>query len=227
MIDILYVEDEASLALIVADSLEMNGFSVRHCQDGQVALRLFEKQKPDILLIDVMMPVMDGFTLATHIRALDSQVPIIFLTARVQTEDVVKGFHLGANDYVKKPFRIEELVVRIESLVKSSPKMQLSQNLMIGDYVLDSLRQTLSYKGESIKLSYRESELLRSLYENRNQVIPREDIMKTYWSYDKYFSGRSLDVFISRIRKYLNQDPRIKISNIRGIGYMLSVEELL
>ncbi|MBB2954266.1 MULTISPECIES: response regulator transcription factor [Sphingobacterium] len=227
MIDILYVEDEASLALIVADSLEMNGFSVRHCQDGQLALRLFEKQKPDILLIDVMMPVMDGFTLATHIRALDSQVPIIFLTARVQTEDVVKGFHLGANDYVKKPFRIEELVVRIESLVKNSPKMQLSQNLMIGDYVLDSLRQTLSYKGESIKLSYRESELLRSLYENRNQVIPREDIMKTYWSYDKYFSGRSLDVFISRIRKYLNQDPRIKISNIRGIGYMLSVEELL
>jgi len=205
----------------------MNGFSVRHCQDGQLALRLFEKQKPDILLIDVMMPVMDGFTLATHIRALDSQVPIIFLTARVQTEDVVKGFHLGANDYVKKPFRIEELVVRIESLVKNSPKMQLSQNLMIGDYVLDSLRQTLSYKGESIKLSYRESELLRSLYENRNQVIPREDIMKTYWSYDKYFSGRSLDVFISRIRKYLNQDPRIKISNIRGIGYMLSVEELL
>jgi len=227
MIDILYVEDEASLALIVADSLEMNGFSVRHCQDGKLALRLFEKQKPDILLIDVMMPVMDGFTLATHIRALDSQVPIIFLTARVQTEDVVKGFHLGANDYVKKPFRIEELVVRIESLVKNSPKMQLSQNLMIGDYVLDSLRQTLSYKGESIKLSYRESELLRSLYENRNQVIPREDIMKTYWSYDKYFSGRSLDVFISRIRKYLNQDPRIKISNIRGIGYMLSVEELL
>lgn len=227
MIDILYVEDEASLALIVADSLEMNGFSVRHCQDGQLALRLFEKQKPDILLIDVMMPVMDGFTLAIHIRALDSQVPIIFLTARVQTEDVVKGFHLGANDYVKKPFRIEELVVRIESLVKNSPKMQLNQNLMIGDYVLDSLRQTLSYKGESIKLSYRESELLRSLYENRNQVIPREDIMKAYWSYDKYFSGRSLDVFISRIRKYLNQDPRIKISNIRGIGYMLSVEELL
>lgn len=224
MIDILYVEDEASLALIVADSLEMNGFSVRHCQDGLLALRLFEKQKPDILLVDVMMPVMDGFTLATHIRALDSQVPIIFLTARVQTEDVVKGFHLGANDYVKKPFRIEELVVRIESLVKGSPKMQLSQNLMIGDYVLDSLRQTLSYKGDSIKLSYRESELLRSLYENRNQVIPREDIMKAYWSYDKYFSGRSLDVFISRIRKYLNQDPRIKITNIRGIGYMLSVE---
>jgi DNA-binding response OmpR family regulator len=224
MIDILYVEDEASLALIVADSLEMNGFGVRHCSDGQMALRLFEKQKPDILLIDVMMPVMDGFTLATHIRACDSQVPIIFLTARVQTEDVVKGFHLGANDYVKKPFRIEELVVRIESLVKNSPKMQLSQNLMIGDYVLDSLRQTLSYKGDSIKLSYRESELLRSLYENRNQVIPREDIMKAYWSYDKYFSGRSLDVFISRIRKYLNKDERIKITNIRGIGYMLSVD---
>jgi len=222
MIDILYVEDEASLALIVADSLELNGFSVRHCQDGQSALQAFEKQKPDILLIDIMMPIMDGFTLANHIRACDSKIPIIFLTARVQTEDVVKGFHLGANDYVKKPFRIEELVVRIESLVKDSPKMQFSQNLMIGDYVLDSLRQTLSYKGDCIKLSYRESELLRSLYENRNQVVPREDIMKTYWSYDKYFSGRSLDVFISRIRKYLNKDSRIKITNIRGIGYVLS-----
>ena len=224
MIDILYVEDEASLALIVTDSLEMNGFSVRHCQEGQTALRSFEKEKPDILLIDVMMPVMDGFTLATHIRERDSQIPIIFLTARVQTDDVVKGFHLGANDYVKKPFRIEELVVRIQSLLKNSPKMQFSQNLMIGDYVLDSLKQTLSYHGEAIKLSYRESELLRSLYENRNQVVPREDIMKTYWSYDKYFSGRSLDVFISRIRKYLNKDARIKITNIRGIGYMLSVD---
>ncbi|UIR55926.1 response regulator transcription factor [Sphingobacterium sp. SRCM116780] len=224
MIDILYVEDEASLALIVSDSLEANGFSVRHCQDGQKALRSFEEQKPDILLIDIMMPVMDGFTLATQIREKDSQVPIIFLTARVQTEDVVKGFHIGANDYLKKPFRIEELVVRIESLLKNSPKKLFNQNLMIGDYILDSLKQSLSYKDEVIKLSYRESELLRSLYENRNQVIPREDIMKTYWSYDKYFSGRSLDVFISRIRKYLNKDARIKITNIRGIGYMLSVD---
>ncbi|WP_400262057.1 response regulator transcription factor [Sphingobacterium sp. SG20118] len=224
MMDILYVEDEASLALIVSDSLETNGFAVRHCSDGQTALKAFEMEKPDILLIDVMMPIMDGFTLAKHIRERDSQVPIIFLTARVQTEDVVKGFHIGANDYVKKPFRIEELVVRITSLLKSSPKMQLGQNLMIGDYVLDSLKQTLSYKGEMIKLSYRESELLRSLYENRNQVIPREDIMKTYWSYDKYFSGRSLDVFISRIRKYLNKDSRIKITNVRGVGYMLTVD---
>lgn len=224
MITILYVEDEVSLALIVADSLEANGFAIKHCTNGIDALRIFESDKPDILLIDVMMPLMDGFTLATKIREMDSQIPLIFLTARVQTEDVVKGFHLGANDYVKKPFRIEELVVRINALLKNNPKVLFSQNLMIGDYILDSLKQALTYKGETIKLSYRESELLRSLYENRNQVIPREDIMKAYWSYDKYFSGRSLDVFISRIRKYLNKDERIKITNVRGIGYMLSVD---
>lgn len=224
MIDILYVEDESTLALIVSDSLEANGFGVRYCQNGAEALRAFEVQKPDIMLVDIMMPVMDGFTLATKIREMDSQIPLIFLTARVQTEDVVKGFHLGANDYVKKPFRIEELVVRIESLLKNNPKIHFSQNIMIGDYILDSLKHTLNYKNELTKLSYRESELLRSLYQNRNQVIPREEIMKTYWSYDKYFTGRSLDVFISRIRKYLSKDERIKITNVRGVGYMLSVD---
>ncbi|WP_333865284.1 response regulator transcription factor [Sphingobacterium sp.] len=224
MIEILYVEDEPSLGMIVADSLEANGFHVTHCSNGHEALEAFTEARPDILVVDVMMPVMDGFTLATKIRESDTQVPIIFLTAKVQTEDVVRGFRLGGDDYVKKPFKIEELVVRIESLLKNSPKMLFGQKLMIGDYILDSLKHQLTYQGEVLKLSFRESELLRKLYEQKDKVIPREDIMRAYWSHDKYFTGRSLDVFISRIRKYLSQDDRIKIINVRGVGYMLTVD---
>jgi len=224
MINILYVEDEPSLAMIVADSLEANGFHVVHCNNGQEALDSFSIAKPDIMVVDVMMPVMDGFTLATKIREMDTLLPIIFLTAKVQTEDVVRGFRLGGDDYVKKPFKIEELVVRIESLLKNSPKMLFGQKLMIGDYTLDSLKHQLIYQDEMLKLSFRESELLRKLYEQKDKVIAREEIMRAYWSHDKYFTGRSLDVFISRIRKYLSQDPRIKITNIRGVGYMLTVD---
>ncbi|GAA4184194.1 response regulator transcription factor [Sphingobacterium ginsenosidimutans] len=224
MINILYVEDEPSLAMIVADSLEANGFHVVHCNNGQEALDSFSIAKPDIMVVDVMMPVMDGFTLAAKIREMDSLLPIIFLTAKVQTEDVVRGFRLGGDDYVKKPFKIEELVVRIESLLKNSPKMLFGQKLMIGDYTLDSLKHQLIYQEEMLKLSFRESELLRKLYEQKDKVIAREEIMRAYWSHDKYFTGRSLDVFISRIRKYLSQDPRIKITNIRGVGYMLTVD---
>ncbi|RKO73518.1 DNA-binding response regulator [Sphingobacterium puteale] len=224
MIDILYVEDEPSLAMIVADSLEANGFRVVHCSNGDEALASFNNARPDIMVVDVMMPVMDGFTLATKIREMDTLLPIIFLTAKVQTEDVVRGFRLGGDDYVKKPFKIEELIVRIESLLKNSPKMLFGQKLMIGDYMLDSLKHQLIYQGEALKLSFRESELLRKLYEQKDKVIPREEIMRAYWSHDKYFTGRSLDVFISRIRKYLSQDPRIKITNVRGVGYMLTVD---
>ncbi|WP_418359051.1 response regulator transcription factor [Sphingobacterium detergens] len=224
MINILYVEDEPSLAMIVADSLEANGFQVVHCNNGEEALESFSIAKPDIMVVDVMMPVMDGFTLVAKIREMDTLLPIIFLTAKVQTEDVVRGFRLGGDDYVKKPFKIEELVVRIESLLKNSPKMLFGQKLMIGDYTLDSLKHQLIYQDEMLKLSFRESELLRKLYEQKDKVIPREEIMRAYWSHDKYFTGRSLDVFISRIRKYLSQDPRIKITNIRGVGYMLTVD---
>lgn len=224
MINILYIEDEPSLAMIVADSLEANGFHVVHCNNGQEALDSFSIAKPDIMVVDVMMPVMDGFTLAAKIREMDTLLPIIFLTAKVQTEDVVRGFRLGGDDYVKKPFKIEELVVRIESLLKNSPKMLFGQKLMIGDYTLDSLKHQLIYQEEMLKLSFRESELLRKLYEQKDKVIAREEIMRAYWSHDKYFTGRSLDVFISRIRKYLSQDPRIKITNIRGVGYMLTVD---
>lgn len=222
MIKVLYVEDEINLAMIVSDSLEDHGFEIIHRDNGQEALNFFKKQKPDVLVIDIMMPIMDGYTLATEIRKLDVQVPILFLSALTQADDVVKGFHLGANDYIRKPFKVEELIVRIESLTKriarSAPMVY-----QIGDYVLDTNRCVLSLGEVSEKLSFRETELIRRLFENKDMVVPREEIIKTYWSQDTYFTGRSLDVFISRIRKYLIHDGRIRITNVRGVGYVMNI----
>lgn len=224
MIDVLYVEDESSLALIVADSLETHGFKVRHKENGQDALTAFKGHKPDIVVVDVMMPLMDGFTLATEIRRYDKQVPILFLTAMTQSEDVVKGFNLGGNDYVRKPFKIEELIVRIEALTRKVRASQHARFFQIGNYELDTLKSTLTFKGHQEKLSFRESQLLMTLCQHKDGVVPREEIIKSYWSDDTYFTGRSLDVFISRIRKYLAADERIKITNIRGVGYMLTID---
>lgn len=224
MVDILYVEDETSLALIVADSLEAHGFRVTHKENGRDAFIAFKHSKPDIIVLDVMMPLMDGFSLAQEIRKVDMHTPIIFLTAMTQTEDVVKGFHLGANDYVRKPFKIEELIVRIEALTKKAAVTQAMKHYTIGDFTLDTVKSTLTIGDEQEKLSFREIELLRRLFEHKDEVVPREEIIRAYWNDDTYFTGRSLDVFISRIRKYLSKDERIKISNIRGIGYMLTID---
>lgn len=223
MIEVLYVEDEHSLALIVTDSLVDHGFAVRHRENGFEALSAFKKNKSDIVIMDIMMPRMDGFTLAEEIRKIDAQVPILFLSALTQTEDIVKGFNLGANDYVRKPFKIEELIVRVESLVKRR-KVGIHQIYQIGDYTLDTHKNTLLYAGKSEKLSFRECELLRRLFENKDWVVPREVIIKAYWNDDTYFTGRSLDVFISRIRKYLVKDSRIRITNVRGVGYLLNID---
>ncbi|WP_270088728.1 response regulator transcription factor [Sphingobacterium sp. SYP-B4668] len=226
MINILYVEDEQSLALILKDTLTMHGFQVTHCSNGQEAMNSFRYRMPDLMLVDVMMPVMDGFDLVRRVREEEHALPVIFLTARTQTEDVVAGFHLGANDYIKKPFKIEELIVRIESLLKNTQKPNTKPRLRIGEYyMLDHVKHVLTFGNQEEKLSFRESELLRKLMENRDQVVPREEIIKAYWSDDNYFTGRSLDVFISRIRKYLNKDSRIKIVNIRSVGYMLTIEQ--
>jgi len=224
MKDILYIEDELSLAMIVTESLEDHGFAVRHRVNGREAVIAFRHKKPDIVVLDVMMPTMDGFTAAEEIRKADSRVPILFLTALTQTEDVVRGFHLGANDYVRKPFKIEELIVRIEALTRRSAPEPAAQQYVIGRYVLDTLAHTLTYLDTQEKLSFREVELLRRLYEQKDKVVPREEIIRAYWSDDNYFTGRSLDVFISRIRKYLAKDERIKITNIRGVGYRMTVE---
>lgn len=224
MLKVLYVEDELSLAMIVEDSLIEYGFEVKHAVNGQDALQVLKKFKPHVMVLDVMMPIMDGFTLATEIRKIDAQTPILFLTAMTQTEDVVKGFQLGANDYIRKPFKIEELIVRIEAANRSTNHRQEQQHYKIGQYKLDAQRFTLSHGEQMEKLSFREAELLRRLFERKDQVVPREEIIRTYWGDDTYFTGRSLDVFISRIRKYLSKDERIKITNIRGVGYRLTIE---
>ncbi len=224
MTNVLYVEDEESLAMIVSDSLEAHGFMVRHVANGQQALLFHGKYKPDIIVLDVMMPLMDGFTVAKEIRKTDLHTPIIFLTALTQTEDVVKGFKLGANDYVRKPFKIEELIVRIEAALKKTGQGMSDTKFVIGNYTLDTVKNILSNGDNNEKLSYREAELLKRLIESKDKVLPRDEIIRTYWSNDTYFTGRSLDVFISRIRKYLSADERIKITNIRGVGYMLSLD---
>ncbi len=222
MIKVLYVEDEVNLALIVSDSLEDSGFEVIHRENGFDALAVFKRDKPDVIVMDIMMPMMDGYTLATEVRRIDPQVPIIFLSALTQAEDVVKGFHIGANDYIRKPFKVEELVVRIEALTKRAMR-STAMIYNIGDYVLDTNRNLLSHGSIIERLSFRETELIRRLYENKEVVVPREEIIKTYWKDDTYFTGRSLDVFISRIRKYFVKDDRIRITNVRGVGYIMKI----
>lgn len=224
MMTVLYVEDEQNLALIVSDSLESHGFTVVHKGNGAEALAAFKYIKPDVVVLDVMMPLMDGFTVAEEIRKLDLQTPILFLTAMTQTEDVVRGFNLGGDDYVRKPFKIEELIVRIEALTRKSGYVNDSRMYAIGRYRLDTHKSILELDGKEEKLSFREMELVRRLFESKDRVLPREEIIKTYWDNNTYFTGRSLDVFISRIRKYLSADERIKITNVRGVGYMLTID---
>lgn len=221
---VLYVEDEQNLALIVSDSLESHGFSVVHKGNGVEALAAFKHIKPDVVVLDVMMPLMDGFTVAEEIRKLDVQTPILFLTAMTQTEDVVRGFNLGGDDYVRKPFKIEELIVRIEALTRKNGYVSDTRIYIIGKYKLDTHKSSLEFEGEVEKLSFREMELIRRLFESKDRVLPREEIIKAYWDNNTYFTGRSLDVFISRIRKYLAADSRIKITNVRGVGYMLTID---
>lgn len=226
MSTVLLIEDEAALAMIVRDSLEVRGFRVLYAADGEEGLALFRQEQPDIIVADVMMPQLDGFTLAERIRQENAQIPIMFLTARSQTADVVRGFELGGNDYLKKPFSLDELIVRINALLRRTaqpPVATTSPLLPIGRYQFDPPKQRLLIDGDSILLSHREAELLRRLYEKRNQVLERTDVLLDLWGDDSFFNGRSLDVFITKLRRHLAHDPHIQIINIRGIGYKLIV----
>ncbi|PKA83348.1 DNA-binding response OmpR family regulator [Ulvibacter sp. MAR_2010_11] len=222
-VKILLAEDEISLGQIVKESLETRGFTVLHCKDGAEALAKYQDAKPDLLVLDVMMPKKDGFTLAKEIRMEDKQIPIIFLTAKSQTKDVVEGFGIGGNDYLKKPFSMEELIVRIENLLDRK-KLQDSQDLIeIGDYTFQFKKQTLQYKNEASQLlTHREAHLLFHLYNNKNEVLERSFILKKLWGNDDFFNARSMDVFISKLRKKLSSDEAIKIINVRGFGYKLT-----
>lgn len=219
---VLYVEDELFLGKIVKESLESRGFEVAMESDGGRAVALFKKTAPDICVLDVMLPNKDGFAIADEIRQLDEEVPIIFLTAKVQTEDVVKGFGLGANDYIRKPFSMEELIVRIQNVLRrrtEAPQKITGDNVTLGQLVFHLNRQVLANGKEERKLSYRESELLRLLVENKDKVIDRKDILNLLWGNDSFFNSRNLDVYITKLRSYLKEDPSLEIITIKGIGY--------
>jgi two-component system, OmpR family, response regulator VicR len=225
MVKVLLVEDELLLARIIKDSLESRGYEVIHAADGRQGLELFATQQPDILVLDVMMPVMDGFSLAAEIRQYDTAVPIIFLTARSQVEDVVKGFELGGNDYLRKPFSMEELIVRIKALLQrpapSDAPPAENSIFQIGAYTFDPVKQLLTHPQEQVVLSHRESELLRHLCLHRNAVLERGLVLRELWGNDSIFNARSMDVYITKIRRHLQHEPSVQIINVRGIGYKL------
>lgn len=220
MSKILYVEDEIFLARIVNDTLQSRGFEVIMEHDGGMALQKFEECKPDVCVLDIMLPNKDGFTIADEIREKDNTVPIIFLTAKSEVKDVVNGFKMGGNDYIRKPFSMEELIVRIENVLKQSHTPEVaSDELSMGSYVFNIRRQQLVGGNEERKLSYRESELLKLLYENRDKIVERRDILNLLWGSDSFFNSRNLDVYITKLRNYFKQDPSIEIITIKGIGY--------
>lgn len=223
-IKLLLAEDEAALGQIIKESLETRDFDVILCDNGERAFEKYKSERPDILVLDVMMPKKDGFTLAKEIRAIDDAIPIIFLTAKSQTADVVEGFSIGGNDYLKKPFSMEELIVRIHNLVNRSKVQKTAKVLEIGDYSFDFPKQQLKFKNEeSSQLTHREAHLLFHLIKNKNQVLDRSLILIKLWGTDDFFTARSMDVFITKLRKKLNKDKNIQIINVRGYGYKLTV----
>ena len=220
-IKILLAEDEPALALIIKESLETRNFEVMHCINGEEAFDTFTKQKFDFLVLDVMMPKKDGFSVAKDVRKIDKTIPIIFLTAKSQTQDVIEGFTSGGNDYLKKPFSMEELIIRIHSLLGRINADKVEEKMLIGNYSFDFVKQTLHFNELIITVTHREAELLFLLIENKNEILDRSIVLKKIWGNDDFFNGRSLDVFITKLRKKLNLDPNIQIINVRGQGYKL------
>ncbi|MTH15788.1 response regulator transcription factor [Flavobacterium sp. LC2016-01] len=224
---ILYTEDDETLAFLTKDNLEQNNYEVIHCCDGKLGLEAFKTQNFDICIFDIMMPKMDGFELATEIRKTNTDVPIIFLSAKTLKEDRIKGLRLGADDYLVKPFSIEELLLKIEIFLKRSQKTSIQTEKLvydIGKYQFDTSNFILFNEIEKITLTQREAELLKLFLDNKNLVLKREQILTALWGTDDYFMGRSLDVFISRLRKILTSEKGISIENLHGIGFRFSVE---
>jgi DNA-binding response OmpR family regulator len=226
---LLYVEDDETLSFVTCDNLGLRGYEVDHCVDGITALDKMVVRPYDLCILDVMLPKMDGFTLARKIREKNDHIPIIFLTAKSTREDKILGLQLGADDYITKPYSIEELVLKIEVFLKRTriynPEPRNPDISRIGKFIFDHANQQLS-KGENrITLTHKESELLLILASNPNSILKREALLMQVWGNDHFFSSRSLDVFISRLRKILSPDPQIKIENIHNVGYRLTVSE--
>lgn len=219
---ILLAEDEPALGQIIKESLETRDFNVLLCENGEKAYQTYKADKPELLVLDVMMPKKDGFTLAKEIRMEDDAIPIIFLTAKSQTQDVVEGFTIGGNDYLKKPFSMEELIVRIHNLLNRTKLQKSSEIMKIGDFTFDFPKQTLQYQEEEkVQLTHREAHLLFHLIKNKNEVLDRSLILNKLWGTDDFFTARSMDVYITKLRKKIKADGSLQIVNVRGFGYKL------
>ncbi|HNI45958.1 MAG: response regulator transcription factor [Chitinophagales bacterium] len=228
---ILYVEDDVSLGFVTKDNLELKGYQITHCMDGETAINTFDQYDFDLCILDVMLPKIDGFSIAQHIRQHNAHVPILFLSARSMKEDRIKGLQIGADDYITKPYSIEELVLKIQVFLRRTqvihattptpPPAEAVGVHRIGQYVFDYPNLSLIWNEQRQSLTQKEADLLLLLFENKNQVVKRSRILTQLWGEDDYFLGRSMDVFISRLRKYLKQDQRLTIENIHGVGFRL------
>jgi DNA-binding response OmpR family regulator len=227
-IKILLVEDDVNLGLLISDHLESNGYDVTIADDGAQGLMVFNSELFHLCVLDVMLPKIDGFSLAKDIRNLNSEIPILFLTAKSMTEDKIKGFEVGGDDYLTKPFSVEELQLRVKALlkrVKLDASEELPKQVNIGNYVYNFEDQSLILNDSIKTLTKKEAKILNLLYKYKNQVITREIILKGVWGQDDYFVGRSLDVFITKLRKYFKDDSRIVISNLHGVGFKFELPE--
>ncbi len=226
---ILLVEDDTTLNFIIRDNLEEAGYQVKAVENGKIALEAFIKEHFDLCILDVMLPLLDGFSLAKEIRQLSEQVPILFLTAKNLTEDKITGFNSGGDDYILKPFSMDELLMRIQVFLRRSSSIETSKkdeygDCTIGSFIFSFRDLYLQEKEDKRALTYKEAELLLYFAKNANQIMSRSDILKSVWGSDDYYLGRSLDVFISRLRKYLKTDETVKIINLHGVGFRFNAE---
>ncbi len=222
---VLLAEDDRNLGNILKNYLEAKGYNTTMAVNGQEAVDMFQMKEFDFCILDIMMPVKDGFEAASEIRALDKKVPVLFLTARSMQEDKLKGFEAGADDYLTKPFSMEELLMRMQAILRRTDgreKQGGSENVFsLGGYVFDYIRQTLTYRNKEQKLTSKEASLLKLLCQRPNEVLDRKTALKEIWNDDSYFNARSMDVYIVKLRKYLKHDPRVELINVHGIGFKL------
>jgi DNA-binding response OmpR family regulator len=227
--NVLLVEDDKNLGFVLTDFLTMSGYNVQHAENGVAGLEMFKNGKFDICILDVMMPLKDGFTLAEEIRQLNELVPVIFLTAKSMKEDKIKGFKLGGDDYITKPFSTEELKLRVEAILKRTRYSLLDGEketiYKIGHFTFDYSNQLLKKPSGDQRLTRKEAEVLRLLCINQNKILRREIALKMIWGEDDYFMGRSMDVYITKLRKFLSDEPSVKITNIHRTGFMLEISE--
>lgn len=227
-VKILLAEDDKNLGTVLKAYLDAKNFKCTLCINGKEALEEFQQNEYEFVILDVMMPIMDGFTVAEKIREADTDVPVLFLTAKSLQEDVMKGFNVGGDDYLTKPFNMEELLARIEAILRRSKTNKTPKQLdsyVIGKYKFDVTRHILSFEGKDQKLTSKEAALLEMLCANRNQTLDRSEALKEIWFDDSYFNARSMDVYVTKLRKYLKGDPEIEILNVHGVGFKLITPE--